>query len=154
MQVKLARLKIDADGLTTITEAQSKKLYSSIKLYGQLRNIIIDGAYNVIEGRRIALIMEDLKKEYIEVNVFGVDIDEKNKLQIRLNLNSSFSQINFVDMSNRLTLMKTNNPTDFNELITSLPFRQRDIEDYITSTKKPVFKPKTNKKGVDLLDLE
>lgn len=102
------------------------KLKRSIQDHGQLRNILIDGAGNVVEGRKIAAIMRELGYKQIEVKV--VDSEDVGML-CRLALDSEYSTFDFVKVS--IQLSKTFDLHKKEQLYDRLPFKNIDIDDYI-----------------------
>lgn len=117
-------LKIESSRLKEMDLEHYYKLRRSLQDFGQLRNILVDAEYNVVEGRKIASIMRELGLKQIEVKVVTGDA-----LIACLNLNSEYSTFDFVKVS--VQLSKSFDLSKKEQLYDRLPFKNSDINDYI-----------------------
>lgn len=122
--IDIRLLKIESSRLKEMDLEHYHKLKRSLQDFGQLRNILIDHEYNVIEGRRIAGIMLELGYKEIEVK-YG----KGNLLIARLNLDSEYSTFDFVKVSVQLSKIFDLNRKE--QLYVRLPFKNDDINDYL-----------------------
>lgn len=124
ISIDIKLLKLESSRLKEMDLEHYYKLRRSLQDYGQLRNILIDHEYNVVEGRKIAGLMMELGYKDIEVKYVHGD-----PFIARLNLDSEYSTFDFVKVS--VQLSKSFDLHKKEQLYDRLPFKNDDINDYI-----------------------
>ena len=141
-------LKVERCDIKDMDLEHYYKLRTSLRDYGQLRNILVDEQYNVVEGRKIAGVMRELGYKSIEVKILPAD-----HVIARLNLDSEYSTFDFVKVSIQLSKDFDLEKKDW--LKDKLPFKNVDIDDYIEGLQFSFdkFNEQKNQKQGSLFDV-
>lgn len=127
--IPIEQIKCDVSTVKEMDTMHYFKLQSSIKLRGQLRNILVDWDLNVIEGRKIFSIMKELGYKEIEVKI--IEGNAQYMLASQLCLDTEFSEYDFVETSVKLS--KYYDLSNKRLLYQQLPLQNDDIDDFIES---------------------
>lgn len=138
LTIDIELLKVESCVIKNMDLEHYYKLKTSLRDYGQLRNILTDDAYNVVEGRKIAGVMRELGYKTIEIKIVPNDY-----IIPRLNLDSEYSTFDFVKVS--MQLSKTFDLERKDWLKDVLPFKNVDIDDYIEGVQFSFDKFNTHK---------
>lgn len=121
-------LRVEFDKLKELDAEHRIKLSHSLETYGQMRNILIDADFNVVEGRNIVRIMRELGHTTVECKLVAA-----GDILARLALDSEYSAFDFVGVSIELNKHPEIDLTNKTALYSRLPFKNDDIEDYVES---------------------